>query len=123
RSINALRILMYLYSNTVRLDVQPKFRSDLEPAFGDCLKKIEHYFLSQLFSVIVNLIQQGVAITDALDQLFIIRWCDWIILYFREDNSLLKLAKFCYEYLSSLQGTSGIYDNLEDENALTFQAS
>ncbi|CAG8466767.1 2785_t:CDS:10 [Diversispora eburnea] len=109
---NMTKVLVYLYSNTA------KFRKELEPSFTDCLKKIEQHFLSQLLSIIVQCIQNGVSSNEALDQSFIIHWCDWILKYFPEDNNLIKLAKFCYEYLSSLDETCRIYGNLESEKEL-----
>ncbi|CAG8829819.1 2832_t:CDS:10, partial [Gigaspora margarita] len=109
RSINALRLLMHIYSNTMHLEAPLGVQSQLNPAFEDCLKKIENYFLKQVLSTIVDCIKCGIAINNGHDQLFIVYWCDWILLYFNDDNELLKLAKFLYEYLSTLQGLSGSF--------------
>ncbi|RIB20837.1 transcription factor IIIC subunit delta N-term-domain-containing protein [Gigaspora rosea] len=112
RSLNALRLLMHIYNNTnntMRLEAPLDFQSQLNPAFEDCLKKIENYFLKQVLSTIVDCIKCGIAINNGHDQLFIVYWCDWILLYFNDDNELLKLAKYLYEYLSTLQGLSGSF--------------
>ncbi|CAG8576580.1 6903_t:CDS:10 [Dentiscutata erythropus] len=113
-SLNALRLLMHIYSNAMkRLEAPSGFQSQLSPAYENCLKRIENYFLNQVLSTIVDCIKFGVAINNEHDQLFIVYWCDWILLYFNDDNGLLKLAKFLYEYLSTLQGKA----NFETEKA------
>ncbi|KAF0410403.1 transcription factor IIIC subunit delta N-term-domain-containing protein [Gigaspora margarita] len=109
RSINALRLLMHIYSNTMHLEAPLDVQSQRNPAFEDCLKKIENYFLKQVLSTIVDCIKCGIAINNGHDQLFVVYWCDWILLYFNDDNELLKLAKFLYEYLSTLQELSGSF--------------
>ncbi|CAG8794568.1 6400_t:CDS:2, partial [Racocetra persica] len=90
-------------------------QSQLSPAFEDCLKRIEKYFLNQVLSTTVDCIKCGVVINSERDQLFIIYWCDWILSYFNDDDELLKLAKFLYEYLSTLKEKVEIFDNLETE--------
>ncbi|CAG8440530.1 2681_t:CDS:10 [Dentiscutata heterogama] len=118
RSLNALRLLMHIYSNVMKcLEASSGFQSQLSPAYEDCLKRIENYFLKQVLSTIVDCIKFGVAINNEHDQLFIVYWCDWILLYFNDDNGLLKLAKFLYEYLSTLQGKAKIFGNFETEKA------
>ncbi|CAG8449481.1 3297_t:CDS:10 [Cetraspora pellucida] len=120
RSLNALRLLVHIYNSTTRLEAPSGLQLQLSPAFEDCLKRIEKYFLKQVLSTTVDCIKCGVVINSGKVLSLLIEMC-CIIVLLDDDNELLKLAKFLYDYLSTLQEKVEIVGSLETEQAWTSQ--
>ncbi|KAG9299588.1 hypothetical protein G9A89_020759 [Geosiphon pyriformis] len=105
-SLNALRLASFLYSKKM---VENFLSSSNLPATVyseiEVHAEIEKHRLNLILTIIHNYLNQGLQITNAIDQLFVLNVCDRTLVYFGGDLNILKLANIGYEYMSNISQT------------------